>query len=133
MFFEERSTKILCRRVIYVSGANNKNETVVSFDKYSRPIPDEVRAKLTEEELVALQAWLDKRDQKTDTILDRMALDGLAGTLRRSIKALEVPENVAKLTEDKTAELWAELDEMRRALRKAGRPKPKDEAKAKAG
>ncbi|MNF05821.1 hypothetical protein D3C80_2056410 [compost metagenome] len=61
-----------------------------------------------------------------------MALDGLAGTLRRSIKALEVPENVAKLTEDKTAELWAELDEMRRALRKAGRPKPKDEAKAKA-
>lgn len=131
MFFEERSTKILCRRVIYVSGGNNKNETVVSFNKYSRPIPDEVRAKLTEDELGALQAWLDKRDQKTGKILDKLALDGLADTLRRSIQALEVPEQVARLTPEKTAELWAELDEMRRALRKAGHPKAKAEPKAK--
>lgn len=131
MFFEERSTKILCRRVIYVSGANNRNETVASFNKYSRPIPDEVRAKLTEEELVALQAWLDKRDQKTDKILDKLALDGLADTLRRSIQALEVPELAAKLTPEKVTALWAELDEMRRALRKAGHPKAKAEPKAR--
>ena len=131
MFFEERSTKILCRRVIYVPKANNRNETVVSFNKYARPIPDEVRAALSEEELVALQVWLDKRDQKTDKILDKLALDGLADTLRRSIQALEVPELVARLTPEKTAALWAELDEMRRALRKAGHPKAKAEPKAK--
>jgi hypothetical protein len=125
MFFEERSTKILCRRVTYVAGGNNKTETVISFNKYARPIPDEVRDVLEEEELQKLQAWLDERDQKTDGIRDKLALDGLADSLRRSTKALEVPALVAKLTPEKVAALWAELDEMRRALRKAGHPKPK--------
>ena len=46
------------------------------------------------------------------------------------MNALLVPENVEKeLTPEATAELWAELDEMRRALRQVGRPKPKAVAK----
>lgn len=131
MFIEERNTKILCRRVTYVSGGKNTTATIASFDKYLRQVPDEVRAVLDAEELTKLEKWLKERDEKNNGILDRLALDGLAGSLRRAISALEVTANVEKvLTPEKTAELWAELDEMRRALRKAGRPKPKAVAEA---
>ena len=130
MFFEMRNTKILCRRVKYVGEGKHKNETVASFAKYARPIPAEVRDVLDAKELEQLEQWLKKHDENTDAVLGRVALRGLAGSLRHAINALEVPENVERdLTPEATAELWAALDEMRRALRKV-RPKPKAVAEA---
>ena len=48
MFFEERNTKILCRRVKYVGEGKHKNETVTSFATHVRSVPDEVRELLDE-------------------------------------------------------------------------------------
>lgn len=125
MFFEDRGSKILCRRVTYVSGGNNKTETVISFNRYARPIPDEVRAALTEEELKKLQERLDETDKKGEKAHKALSLGSIASSLRSAIEALQDAEIALKLTPKQADAIWAELDEMRRALRQAKHPKPK--------
>lgn len=125
MFFENRGKKILCRRVTYVPGGKNKTETIVSIDQGTTVLTDEVKGKLKTDEVTLLQALLDEHAKVNAKALNEAYLLTLGRDLERSIAAVQDSESAKKLTESQVAKIWEGLDEMRRAMRKAGHHKPK--------
>lgn len=132
MRFRDKGNMIQCIRTTYdPSKGRGVDKLVGSLPGDSLFVPDELRALLEEDEEKALCNLLMDRLFERNKAAHRAALTGLAATLTQARTALSNPDNVALLGPQETEKLWLELDEMRRALRAAGRPKPKPKADVK--
>jgi hypothetical protein len=129
MRFRDKGNMIQCIRTTYDSDKGRGVDKLIgSLPGDSSWAPDELTELLEDEEKQALNSLLMDRHFARNREAQRVSLVGLAGTVKLARAALSGADNVELLGPKETEELWLELDEMRRALRAAGRPKPKPEA-----
>lgn len=121
MMFREKGKKILCMRSEYVPDIKRtKAVTVASLDRWQSTVPDEVRQHLTEGEVASLQDWLSKRTDKKTYDRRKYDLSTVARDVRYATEALAIDDLRQQMTADRAAEIYAAMDGLKKALRKAG-------------
>lgn len=126
MRFKESKKIIMCIRTTYdIDKKRGVDKTIVSIDKYLTKVPDEAIAELETEEVEQLQALLDARKKSHETLSASLSIRFLPTHLNEAIKALGDEAQRAQVTAETAEKIWAALDDMRRAMRKAGFAKPK--------
>ena len=130
MQIKKRGGKTVCFRHTYSAEKKRGVQTLAySCDSYLRSVPDDAKESLNEAELIELKTYLDELTARDQAYLKESSLTGLDGALKRAIEALAVPEAAAQLTPAKAAKIWEGLDAIRLALKHAGHPRPKKDAK----
>lgn len=104
--------------------------TVAKQDKWLSSVSDEVRQQLTKEEVEQLENWLSSRTEKQSVERLESSLSIVEGVVCRSAKALSVESLASGLSPEKAAAIYAGMDALAKALRKAGHKKPARQAKA---
>jgi hypothetical protein len=126
MRFKESKKIIMCIRTTYdIDKKRGVDKTIVSIDKYLTKVPQEAIDELEAEEVEQLQALLDARQKSHATLSASLAIRFLPTHLNEAIKALGDESQRAQVTAETAEKIWAALDDMRRAMRKAGFAKPK--------
>lgn len=129
MRFRDKGNTIQCIRTTYdTTKGRGVDKLVGSLPGDSQFVTAELTPLLTDDERQALTSLLLDRSYARLCKTRSDALVGLAATLKVAQEALRSPQNVALMSAEATAELWAQLDEMRRSLRAAGLSKPKPAA-----
>ena len=130
MQIKKRGNKTVSFRHTYDSHKGRGVQTLAySCDSYLRSVPDDAKESLTEAELKELKTYLDELKAQDQATLKVSSLTSLDVDLKRAIEALAVPESAAKLTPEKAAKIWEGLAAIRLALKHAGHPRPKKDAK----
>lgn len=123
MQFKEQGGKV---QVLLYSGYDEATQTprikkVGSFDKYTyKPSPG-LMDKLNAAQRDELQAEFERRRQLALGLNRQHYLKSLIPTLQGACESLR---NQAALDADEAGRIWEALDEMGKALRQAGHPKP---------
>lgn len=123
MQFKEQGGKVA---VLMYSGYDEKKgqsilKTVGSFDKYTyKPSPG-LLDKLNAEQRDELQAECDRRRQSAISLNRQHYLNSLAGNIRGACDSLQ--QN-AVLTPQQSADIWAAMGDLVKAMRQAGHPRP---------
>ena len=130
MQIREQGKKIQLIRTHYVKEKKRTEGKVFdSFDKYLSAIPEDIRRQLNNEEVEQLESYLSKRAEKLSVESSKYYLSATSENIRRAVNALSVDEVAATLTLEKAAAIYAAMDELRKALKKAGYAKQKQENK----
>lgn len=130
MQIREQGRQLQCIRTEYVPEKKRTYGRVVAKqDRYLSTITDEVRQLLTKEEVDELETYLSKRKEKQS--VDRMRSEMLTveHSMRQAAMALSVDELKSELSSDEADEIYRGMEELTKALRKAGFKRP---VKAKA-
>lgn len=99
-----------------------------SFDGYSGTPTVELLNSLTQEEKGEMEAWLAKRDEGRRAEGRQASVDYLVHALASATKALQ-DGALPRDPERYAAEAWAGLDELMKAMKKAGLRRPAKPAK----
>lgn len=131
MQIREKGRKILCIRTEYrPEQKRTVGITVASMNSGLSTIPEDVCQQLTKEEVDQLEKWLSDRKQfKADDRL-RMSLSTVKYAVGRTADALAVDSIAMYLSNSEADEIWAGIDRLTKALKKAGHPRPKQTKKA---
>ena len=125
--YHEGNTVQCLRRVREVTPENPAGKSVqrvvAKFDRWARELPQNVVKVLTEEELEEWRAWRQKQDESEQAKAAGFDLDALPDRLRRTAEAIE--RGMATVQPENAQLMWAGLDAMSRALKKAGHARPK--------
>jgi len=126
MRFKETTKKILCIRTTYnPDKGRGEDKTVASIWRFAESVTDEVREQLTADELVQLENYLKSKNDNMAFYKQQFALQSrIVEEIKDGLKGLENPEIRGSVTPDQAAEIWAGLDAMRRAMRRAGFDRP---------
>lgn len=124
MHFREQGKSLQLVRTTYESEKGRGVQKVVArLPRFSYTVPENVKALLTQDELVQLSDYLKalqaQREQDSHTLYARSG-----HAFVRSVR--EAIESKAAL--DDPEKLWAEIALLTKALRKAGYPRPKKAA-----
>lgn len=127
MQIREKGKRLLLIRTKYDSDRKRTiGHTVASQDKYLSTVDPLVRLQLTKEEVDKLEKWLSSRAEKQSVDSLKWGLSYLPESVRRAVKALSVDGLAEGLTPEKADDIWLALDELKKALRKAGlKPPPR--------
>jgi len=132
MQFREQGKKIQCIRSTYDSATKRSHQKVVgAFDRYTDKLPSVGLEGLTNDERLNLGMWFDARQSVKIERMNQYRVMSAALSLAQlgeSIKAMG-----GAMTDHEANATWAALNEVARALRKAGHPKPKRERVASVG
>lgn len=125
MQIREKGKKVLCIRTQYRSELKRTVPiTVASQDKYLSTVSEEVRRQLTETEVEQLENWLSSRTDKKAVDSYKVSLSLAPYSIRRISEALAVDGLKADLPQLEADKIWRALDELQKALRKAGFKRP---------
>lgn len=131
MQIREKGKKVLCIRTEYDPAKKRTfGKTVASQSLYMSTVSDEVCRLLSDEEVDQLKKWLSEREEKQSVDMLKTSLSTFKYTARRAADALAVDELKDGLSTEDADEIWAALEKMSKAMRKAGFKKPKPEPKA---
>ncbi|MFM9437871.1 hypothetical protein ACFDR9_004963 [Janthinobacterium sp. CG_23.3] len=123
MQFREQGKKIQCIRSTYDSAVKRSHQKVVgAFDRYTDKLPSVGLEVLTNEERLELGVWFDARHLvKIERINQYRVMSAalLLAQLGESIKAMG-----EAMTDSEVNATWSALNDVGKALRKAGHPKP---------
>lgn len=126
MQFREQGKKIQCIRSTYDSATKRSHQKVVgAFDRYADKFPSVGLEDLTDAERLELGAWFDARQLVKVERMNQYRVMSAALSLAQlgeSIKAMG-----GAMTDHEANATWAALNDVAKALRKAGHPKPKRE------
>jgi hypothetical protein len=126
MRIKEKGQRLQLLRTEYVPEIKRGRDIMIgSLSKYAGSVPDDVRELLTADELEKLETYLTQRREASTVMMQGFALDTLPSKLREAMEGLKSADKVAAMKPDHIAEIWACLDAMRTAMRKAGLSKPK--------
>ncbi len=132
MQIREKGKKVLCIRTKYDSEKKRTfGVTVARQDKYLTTVSDEVSQLLTKAEVDHLKKWLSDRIKNREVDSLKSGLSFVHYSVRRAAEALSVDSLAAELSADTADKIWLALDELQKALKKAGFKRPaKPAAKA---
>jgi hypothetical protein len=106
---------------------------IASQDAYHNSVTKEVREKLTEEEIIQFQKWIDDRAEGKKKARRNIDLSLLKGNIKSSSNSLNLggrfEDDDVKESPD---EIFAALDELKKALRKAGYKRPQKASRSSA-
>lgn len=91
-----------------------------SIDKHSLTITSDLKNKLTVEQLGELTAYIEERRSKLKTEIASSNVLIVAGAMKRAAAALDNNQQIDKAT---AREIWSNMDELRRAMGRAGYPR----------
>ena len=129
MQFREQGKKIQCIRSTYDPASKRSHQKVVgAFDRWADKLPSAGLEELTDAERQELAAWFDARQSAKAERMNQYRVSIGGQTLADLADAIRV--SAATLTDDQAAAVWRGLADVAKALRKAGRPKPKRERPA---
>lgn len=130
MQIREHGRQLLMIRTNYVPEKKRTVPvTVAKQDKWLSKVSDEVRQQLTKEEVEQLESWLSSRAEKESVERLESSLSVVEGIVCRAAEALSVESLASGLSSDKAAAIYASMDALAKALRKAGHKKPARQAK----
>lgn len=125
MQIREKGKQILCIRTEYVSEKKRTiGRTVATQDKYLSTVCDEVRQRLTKCEVDQLEKWLSDRTEKQNVGSLKTGLSYVAYSICRATEALSVDGLAAELSTEKANNIWLAMEELQKALKKAGFRRP---------
>ena len=128
MRIKEKGQRLQLLRTEYVPELKRGRDVMIgSLSKYDASVPEDVKSLLDAGELQKLEAYLTERREASTVMMQGFALDTLPSKLRDAMEGLKSVDKVAAMKPERIAEIWAALDDMRAALRKAGLPRPKAE------
>lgn len=104
-----------------------KVQMLGSMGAYMPYIDDDLRLKLTPEQLDEVQAYIDQKKEKESFENDKLSLEYMSTSLNRHSRIIR--DERFELSEDKANAIFEALDEVKKALKERGFKKP---AKAKA-
>lgn len=126
MQIREKSTKVLCIRTEYLPEKKRTHgRTIASQDAYLSTVTDEVREKLTGEEVEELEAWLNKRTERWSADSRKMYLFGVDRWMAAAADALDDESARENLSSDQADKMWQAHERLSKALRRHGYRKPK--------
>lgn len=118
--------RIQCIRSEYDPSIKRCRQRVVAFlPSWASSIKDgdtSVLSALTDDERQELIQWLGERQERQETISRGYRARTIAKTLQDLTE--DIKSGAWEVTQDYAAALWKELNEVGKALRKAGHPKP---------
>jgi hypothetical protein len=128
------STRVQCMRSVY--DPEKKRGTpaqIASQDAFDIRVTDEVREKLTNEEIAQFEEWLSGRAEEKKKSRENIKLRMLKNNLQFSADVLNLggrfeDDDVKENPDD----IFAALDELKKALRKAGYKRPQKASKPSA-
>lgn len=130
MQIREQGRQLQCIRTEYVPEKKRTYGRVVAKqDRSLSTITDEVRQLLTEEEVDELETYLSKREERISVAIMRNSLSTVWDCMRRASIALSVDELKDELSSEEADDIYRSMEELTKALRKAGFKRP---VKAKA-
>ena len=130
MQFREQGKKIQCIRSTYDPASKRSHQKVVAaFDRWADRLPSTELDGMTDTERKELAAWFEAKQAKRDASRQQWRVGDAPRTLADLAGAIRAADT---LTADHAAKIWAGMDELAKALRKAGHPKPKRERTAPA-
>lgn len=91
-----------------------------SFEKHLSTIPEGIRNQLNNEEVGQLESYLSERSRNdaVDTLKGSLSIASLV--LKRSVEALAIDEALEDFTQAKANEIYANMEALKKALKKAG-------------
>lgn len=113
-------------RVKYDPATKGGKQTVVALlPRGAIEIPSDIRDKLTPDEIAQVEAWLADRQAQVDAEMARWDMEVAGARLARIARV--IPGHLAEMPDPAkvAADLHAQLNEIRIALRRAGHPQPK--------
>ena len=126
MQFRIQGQRIQCIRSVYDTDTKRcKQNLIVSFSKWSDKIPADELTDLTPEEYEELKVWWANREAEKEASFNRVYVRTSASDMARMIRAISTEDGAGELTEDLTSDLWKQISELQKELRKAGFPRPK--------
>lgn len=125
MQIREKGKKILCIKTEYKPELKRTvGVTVASQDKGLSTVSEEVRQRLSKEDVDQLEKWLSDRAKKQSVDSASTTLSIAHISVRRIAESLSVEGAKESLSTEEADKLWDSLDELQKALRKAGFKKP---------
>lgn len=101
-----------------------RGRTVASQDIYMSTVSDDVRRRLSEEEVDQLERWLSIRSKKMNVDMLASYLSTAAHSIGRVAEALYVDSLRDGLSPAAAAEIYDAIDGLTKAMRKAGHRRP---------
>lgn len=130
MQIREQGRQLQCIRTEYVPEKKRTYGRVVAKqNRYLSTITDEVRQLLTEEEVDELETYLSKREERESVARMKGALSTVNYYMSQAAIALSVDELKDDLGSGEVEAIYRSMEELTKALRKAGFKRP---VKAKA-
>lgn len=131
MQIREKGKKILCIRTVYKTELKRSvGETVATQERWLDRVSDDVREKLTDEEVQQLEQWLKDRTEHRSADSLKSSLSLVSFSMGRAAEALADDGIAAELTPDQAEKIWRQMAVLQKALKKAGFKKPvKEQAK----
>lgn len=130
MQIREQGRQLQCIRTEYVPEKKRTYGRVVAKqNRYLSTITDEVRQLLTEEEVDELETYLSKREERESVARMKGALSTVNYYMSQAAIALSVDELKDDLGSGEVEAIYRGMEELTKALRKAGFKRP---VKAKA-
>lgn len=121
MQIRKRTNKLVLLRSEYIPEKKRTvAKQVASFDYYLNEIPEDVKEKLSREEVKEVKEWLDERTKEDNANRQKRALSALITDLRMAVKSIEEGNDLQLSRPGFEAELIEELNNLKRALRKKG-------------
>lgn len=126
MQFREQGKKIQCIRSTYDPASKRSHQKVVAaFDRLADKLPSVEVADLTDAERQELAAWFEARQSVKAEHINQYWIMSAASTLMQLAESIKATG--AAMTDSEAALTWSALAAVRKALRKAGHPKPQRE------
>ena len=126
MQFRIQGQRIQCIRSVYDTETKRcKQHLIVSFPKWSDKIPADELTDLTPEEHEELKVWWANREAENKASSSRVYVRSSVSDIARIVRSISTEDGAGQLTEDLSSNLWEQITELQKALRKAGYPRPK--------
>lgn len=103
-----------------------KVQMIGSMSYYAPCINEELRSKLTDEQVAEVQVYIDERKEKESFENEKLHLQYMSSSLNRGARIIR--DERFDITEDKAKAIFEALEEIKKALKERGFKKP---AKAK--
>jgi methylphosphotriester-DNA--protein-cysteine methyltransferase len=129
MQFREQGKKIQCIRSTYDSVNKRSHQKVVAtFDRSVEKVPYAELATLSNVEHEELATWFEARQLLKAERMNELRVMSAASTLAQLAASIDVTG--AAMTDSQAAATWRALNDVMKALRRTGHPKPKRERAA---
>lgn len=130
MQIREHGKQLLMIRTNYVPEKKRTVPvTVAKQDKWLSTISDKVRQQLEPEEVEQLENWLSNRTEKQSVDMLNTSLSAVDSIVRRAAESLSVDSISSGLSPEKADAIYAAIETLSKALRKAGHKKPAKQTK----
>lgn len=130
MQVREKGRKVLCIRTEYVPEKKRTyGRTVASQESYLSSVSEEVRQKLTADEVRELEEWLTRRSEKESADRMKIHLSSVARWMEQAAIALDDDSARSGLSSEQADAIWQAHEKLSKALRRHGYRKPKSAPK----